>query len=91
MLGFGDDGDDGEDVDAAEGGEIGAAEEGGADCDERGASVGMFGGFEGHGFDAGYGFGRVEGVAGRFVSWDGEWLGMLEVFLRVDDRVGLAI
>ena len=63
VLGLGDDGDDGEDEDVAERGEVLAAEEGGADADEVLALVGVFGDFEGEGLHAGYDFGGREGVA----------------------------
>lgn len=54
------------------GGEIGAAEEGGADDYEGVAGVGYFGGFEGEGFDGCYYFEGEEGAAGggcQLVWW----------------------
>lgn len=62
MVGFRHDGDDGDDVDVAYGGEVGAAEQDGANADEILALVRVFGDFEGDGFDAGYDFGRGEGM-----------------------------
>ena len=64
MVGFGHDGDDGEDVDVAQGRQVWPAEQGGADADEVLAFVGVFGDFEGEGLDAGYDFGGEEGVSG---------------------------
>lgn len=57
MIGFRHDGDDGEYVDVAQGRQIWAAEQGGADRDEILAFVGVLGDFEREGFDAGYDFG----------------------------------
>ena len=65
-LGLGHDGDDGEDEDVAQGGEVRAAEQGGADADEVLALVRVLGDFEGDGLDAGYYFGGGEGVAAIF-------------------------
>ena len=66
-VGFGHDGDDGEDVDVAQGRQVWAAEQGGADADEVLALVGVFRDFEGEGLDAGYDFGGGEGVSGIFI------------------------
>ena len=68
MLGFGDDGDDGEDVDVAQGGEVGAAEQGGADADEVLPLVSVFRDLERERSDAGYDFGWGKGVPGALVS-----------------------
>ena len=60
---FGDDGDDVVDVDAAMGGEVFAAKDGGTDGDEDVAGVGVFGNFKRETFDACDNFGGVEVVA----------------------------
>lgn len=57
-------GDDVEDVDAAEGGEVLTADEGRADRDERAPFVAGFGDLQAHGFDAHDCFGGVELVPG---------------------------
>lgn len=62
-VGFGDDGDDVEDVDAALSGEVFAANDGCADDDKREAFVGVFGDLEVHGFDGHDDFGGGERVS----------------------------
>ena len=80
-VGLGHDGDDGEDEDVAERGEVRAAEEGGADADEVLALVRVLGDFEGDGADAGDDFGGGERVAGAVISCFTElrWAGGLEL------------
>lgn len=74
--GFGHDVDDVKNINAAGGGDVFPPDESRADCHERFVGIGVFGDFEGDGFDAGYYFGGVESVADRkkkkgWVSWVG--------------------
>ena len=68
-IGLGDDIDDVENVDTAEGGKIFAAEEGCADDNELLTFLGqVLGGCEGHGFDTKDCFSGVEVVSEEYVS-----------------------